>query len=340
MKVYEIEKGSDSLDGLKPAERPEPRPGQGEILVRMRATSINYRDQAVVTGHYFGGAVQHNTVPLSDGSGEVVEIGAGVTRFATGDRVAGTFFQGWSDGPMPAVFPTALGSPADGTLAEYVVFNQDDAVRVPDNLTFEEAAALPCAGVTAWHGLMVAGRPVQPGDTVLVLGTGGVSMLALQLAKAAGARVIGTSSSNKKLERAFALGLDEGINYKDFHAEWNEEVIRLTNGTGVDCVVEVGGVGTLMRSMLSVGAGGKIALIGVLSGFEGDTNPHVLMRKGGSLHGIFVGSRAMFEDLNRAIAINDIHPPIDRVFPFAEARQAYEYHRSQAHFGKVIISVD
>jgi len=340
MKVYEVEKGSESLDGLKRTERPEPRPGAGEILVRMRATSLNYRDQAVVTGKYFGGAVQHNTVPLSDGAGEVVEIGAGVTRFVVGDRVAGTFFQGWIDGPPLPVFPTALGSPADGTLAEYMVINQEDAVRIPGNLTFEEAAALPCAGVTAWHGLMAAGRPVQPGDTVLVLGTGGVSMLALQFAKAAGARVIGTSSSDKKLERAFALGLDEGINYKEFHAEWHEEVLRLTDGLGVDCVIEVGGVGTLMRSMLSVGPAGKVALIGVLSGFEGDTNPHVLMRKGGSLHGIFVGNRAMFEDMNRAIEVNDIHPPIDKVFPFDEARQAYEYQWSQAHFGKVIISVD
>lgn len=340
MKVYEIEKGSESLDGLKRTERPEPRPGPGEILVRMRATSLNYRDQAVVTGKYFGGAVQHNTVPLSDGAGEVVERGAGVTRFVVGDRVAGTFFRGWIDGPPLPVFPTALGSPADGTLAEYVVFNQEDAVHIPANLTFEEAAALPCAGVTAWHGLMVAGRPVQPGDTVLVLGTGGVSMLALQLARAAGARVIGTSSSDRKLERARALGLDEGINYRNLHGEWHEEVLRLTGGLGVDCVIEVGGVGTLMRSMLSVGPAGKIALIGVLAGFEGDTSPHVLMRKGGSLHGIFVGNRAMFEDMNRAIAINDIHPPIDKVFPFDEARQAYEYQWSQAHFGKVIISID
>jgi NADPH:quinone reductase-like Zn-dependent oxidoreductase len=340
MKVYELVKGCDSLEGMQQVERPTPRPGPGEILVRMRATSLNYRDQAVVSGHYFGGKVQRNTIPLSDGAGEVEEIGEGVTRFVTGDRVAGTFFQGWIEGPPRPVFPTALGSPADGTLAEYVVFNQDDAVRIPENLSFEEAAALPCAGVTAWHGLMVAGRPVQPGDTVLVLGTGGVSMLALQFAKATGARVIGTSSSDKKLERARVLGLDEGINYKDTHADWHEEVLRLTGGLGVDCVVEVGGVGTLMRSMLSVGPAGKIALIGVLSGFEGDTNPHVLMRKGGSLHGIFVGNRAMFEDMNRAIEINDIHPPIDKVFPFDEARQAFEYHMSQAHFGKVIISVD
>jgi NADPH:quinone reductase-like Zn-dependent oxidoreductase len=210
---------------------------------------------------------------------------------------------------------------------------------VPENLSFEEAATLPCAGVTAWNGLMVSGKPIQPGDTVLVLGTGGVSMMALQFAKAAGARVIGTSSSDEKLERARALGLDEGINYKEVHKNWDQEVLRLTDGIGVDCVIEVGGVGTLMRSMHSVGPGGKIALIGVLSGFEGDTNPHALMRKGGNLHGIFVGNRAMFEDMNSAIQVNDIHPVIDKVFPFEEAVQAYEYQRSQAHFGKVVISV-
>ena len=339
MRAYELVKGCDSLDGMKLVERPDPEPGRGEILVRIRAASINYRDQAVVTGHYFGGAVQRNTIPLSDGAGEVIGVGGGVTRFREGDRVAGTFFQGWDDGPPRYVFPTALGAPADGTLTELKVFNENDAVRIPDSLTFEEAAALPCAGVTAWNGLMVSGKPIKPGDTVLVLGTGGVSMLALQFAKAAGARVIGTSSSDEKLERARALGLDEGINYKKAHNNWDEEVLGLTGGIGVDCVVEVGGVGTLMRSMKSVAPGGKIALIGVLSGFEGDTNPHTLMRKGGNLHGIFVGNRAMFEEMNEAIEINGVKPPIDKVFPFEEARQAYEFHKSQAHFGKVIIAV-
>lgn len=339
MKAYELVKGCDSLDGMKLVERPDPEPGRGEILVRIRAASINYRDQAVVAGRYFGGAVQRNTIPLSDGAGEVIGVGGGVTRFREGDRVAGTFFQGWDDGPPRYVFPTALGAPADGTLTELKVFNENDAVRIPDSLTFEEAAALPCAGVTAWNGLMVSGKPIKPGDTVLVLGTGGVSMLALQFAKAAGARVIGTSSSDEKLERARALGLDEGINYKKDHNNWDEEVLGLTGGIGVDCVVEVGGVGTLMRSMKSVAPGGKIALIGVLSGFEGDTNPHTLMRKGGNLHGIFVGNRAMFEEMNEAIEINGVKPPIDKVFPFEEARQAYEFHKSQAHFGKVVISV-
>lgn len=338
MKAYEILKGSDSLDGLKQVECPDPEPGKGEILVRIRATSLNYRDQAVVTGNYFGGSVQRNTIPLSDGAGEVIGLGEGVTRFREGDRVAGTFFQGWHDGPPRYVFPTALGSPADGTLTELMVFNENDAVRIPENLSFEEAAALPCAGVTAWNGLMVTGNRIKPGDTVLVMGTGGVSMLALQFARAAGARVIGTSSSDEKLERARELGLDEGINYKT-HDNWDEEVLRLTGGIGVDCVVEVGGIGTLTRSMKSVAPGGKIALIGVLSGREGDNNPYTLLRKSASLHGIFVGNRAMFEEMNEAVEINNIKPPIDRVFPFDEARQAYEYQLSQAHFGKVIISV-
>lgn len=340
MKAYELVKGCDSLDGMKLVDRPDPEPGKGEILVRMRAASINYRDQAVVSGRYFGGSVQRETIPLSDGAGEVIGVGEGVTRFKEGDRVAGTFFQGWQEGPPRKVFPTALGAPADGTLTQLKVFDEGDAVKIPDSLSFEEAAALPCAGVTAWNGLMVTGNPIRPGDTVLVLGTGGVSMLALLFAKAAGARVIGTSSSDKKLERARALGLDEGLNYKKDHNNWDEEVLRLTDDVGVDCVVEVGGVGTLMRSMKSVGPGGKIALIGVLSGFEGDTNPHVLMRKGGSLHGIFVGNRVMFEDMNAAIEINGIKPPIDKVFGFGEAKEAFEYHQSQAHFGKVIISIE
>lgn len=338
MKAYELVEGCDSLEGMKPVERPDPEPGKGEILVRMRAASLNYRDQSVLTGNYYGGKVKRNTIPLSDGAGEVIGVGEGVTRFQEGDRIAGTFFQGWIEGPPRAVFPTALGAPADGTLAELKVFDEDDAVKIPSHLSFEEAAALPCAGVTAWNGLMVTGKPVQPGDTVLVLGTGGVSMLALQFAKAAGARVIGTSSSDDKLERARELGLDEGINYKSVE-NWDEGVRKLTGNLGVDCVVEVGGIGTLTRSMRSVGPGGKIALIGVLSGREGDTNPYTLMRKGAGLHGIFVGNRAMFEDMNRAMEINAIKPSIDKIFPFEEAKQAYKYHQSQAHFGKVIISV-
>jgi NADPH:quinone reductase-like Zn-dependent oxidoreductase len=336
MKTWVLKAGSENLDSLALIERDRPEPGPGQILVRIRACSLNYRDQAVVTGRYFGGKLQRDTVPLSDGAGEVVASGPGAERFRIGERVAGTFFENWIDGPPAAEPRPALGSPVDGTLTEFRLFNEHDVVAIPANLSFEEAATLPCAGVTAWNALMVTGR-VKPGDSVLCLGTGGVSMLALQIAKAAGARVIITSSSDEKLERARALGADDVINYRKT-PEWDQEVKRLTGGLGVDHIVEVGGTGTLARSFQSIGFKGGIYLIGVLT-TGGDTNPHPLMLRGASLHGIFVGNRAMFDQMNRAIAINGIQPVIDRVFPFAQAAEAYRYHQSQAHFGKVVITV-
>ncbi|HTR00423.1 MAG TPA: NAD(P)-dependent alcohol dehydrogenase [Candidatus Acidoferrum sp.] len=338
MKAYVIKAGSTTFDGLVQVERPKPSAGPGEILVEMRAASVNFRDLVIPLGKYFGGVVQSDLIPLSDGAGEVVAVGAGVTRFKIGDRVCGTFFRNWLDGPPGGADRPAIGSPVDGVLAEFVVFNQQDAVHMPANLTFIEAATLPCAGVTAWHALMVAGRPIKPGDNVLVLGTGGVSLQALQMAKATGARVLVTSSSDEKLQRAKKLGADGLINYKQ-HPEWHTEVMRQTNGVGADCVVEVGGAGTLKQSMLSLAYGGKIGLIGVLSGFQGDTNPHTMMLKGGSIHGIFVGNRAMFENMNRAIEVNDIHPVIDKVFTFSQAVEAYQYQLSQAHFGKVALTI-
>jgi NADPH:quinone reductase-like Zn-dependent oxidoreductase len=337
MKAYELQKGSQSLDSLLLVEREKPEPGPSQILVRIRATSLNYRDTLVVTGKYFGGVLPRNTIPLSDGAGEVVAAGSGVTRFKMGDRVAGTFFRGWIDGPPVPGPRVALGAPADGVLAEFVVFDQNDAVLAPENISFEQAATLPCAGVTAWNALMVSGK-VQPGDSVLVLGTGGVSIFALQFAKAAGARVIITSSSDEKLECARVLGAAEGINYRKT-PEWGKEVQKLTGGLGVDHVIEVGGAGTLAQSMQSVGLAGKIALIGVLTGFQGDTNPHPIMMKGASMNGIFVGNRAMFEKMNAAIAVNQIKPVVDKVFPFEKAADAYRYLQSGAHFGKVVIAV-
>lgn len=337
MKVYEVQKGSTSLEGLRRAERPEPQPGWHEVLIRVRAVSLNYRDHMVVIGRYMGGAVDRDMIPLSDGAGEVVAVGPGVTRFKTGDRVAGTFFQVWIDGPRTKFAP-ALGVPLDGMMAEYVALHEDGVVAIPASLSFEEASTLPCAGVTAWSALMVLGNRVKAGDTVLCLGTGGVSTHAMQFAKAAGASVIITSSSDDKLERARKLGAVAGINYKT-HPEWDKEVNRITGGRGVDHVVEVGGVGTLARSYQAIGFGGKIALIGFLGGQTGQQEPYALMMKGGSLVGIGVGSTAMFEEMNRAIEVNRIKPIVDRVFPFDQAAEALRCLATGDFFGKVVITV-
>lgn len=337
MKKYQLLKGSTDMSSLKLIECDQPKPVAGQVLIRMHATSLNYRDHAVVSGKYFGGVLQRDTVPLSDGAGEVIEVGPDVSRFKAGDRVVGNFFQGWIDGvPNPATI-NALGSPADGMLAEYVVLGQEGLVAVPEHLSYEEAATLPCAAVTAWNALMVSGS-LRAGHSVLALGTGGVSIFALQFAKMSGARTIITSSDDAKLERAKALGADTTINYKTI-PDWDQEVLKLTNGKGVDHVVEVGGAGTLARSFGSVGFRGQISLIGVLSGREGDTNPHPLMLKNACLMGIFVGSRTMFEQMNEAISINEMHPVVDKVFPFEEAADAFAYQLAAKHFGKVVIAV-
>ena len=336
MKAYEIVEGSTGLDGLTMTEREQPEPGSGQVLVKVHATSLNYRDLAVVSGQYFGGSVQHNTVPLSDGAGEVVAVGDDVERLKAGDRVAGTFFQVWVDGiPSPSI--AALGSPLDGMLAEYVVLDQEGLVMLPAHLSFEQGATLPCAAVTAWNALMFSGR-IKPGDTILALGTGGVSIFALQFARMCGAEVIITSSSDEKLARAEALGASAGINYKNT-PDWEQEVLKLTGGAGVDHVVEVGGAGTLAKSFASVGYRGQVSLIGVLSGHEGDTTPHALMLKAARLQGIFVGSRVMFEAMNRAIAVNEMVPVVDKVFAFDDAHDAYKFQQAGGHFGKIVISV-
>jgi len=338
MKAYVIKAGSTSFAGLVQQERAVPTPGSGEILVRMHAASLNYRDLAVPMGVYIGGPVPGDILPLSDGAGEVVATGESVSRFQVGDRVAGTFFRNCINSLPNPMTTAALGAGSvDGVLAEYVCFHENNAVKIPENLRYKEAATLPCAGVTAWNALMVAGRPIKAGDTVLLLGTGGVSLQALRLARAAGARVIITSSSDAKLQRARDLGADLLINYKHT-PDWDKEVMSLTHGQGADCVVEVGGAGTLAKSMRSLAQGGKISLIGVLTR-EGDTNPHTLMLKAGSMHGIFVGNRVMFEDMNRAIEVNGIHPVIDREFGFDEVLESFSYMQSQAHFGKIVITM-
>jgi NADPH:quinone reductase-like Zn-dependent oxidoreductase len=336
MRVYEVQKGATTIEGLRQADRPEPKPGWHQVLIRVRATSLNYRDQMVVTGNYFGGPVSRNLVPLSDGAGEVAAVGEGVTRFKTGDRVCGTFFQTWISGPMTERHP-ALGSPLDGTLAEYIVLHEDGVVAMPATLSFEEAATLPCAAVTAWNALMMSGKPVKPGDTVLCLGTGGVSMAGLLFARAAGARVLITSSNDEKIKRAQALGASDGVNYKRT-PEWQKEVIQITGGRGVDHILENGGAGSLNQSFEACAFGGKVTLIGFLAG-PGNINPTILMMKSGSMIGIGVGSRVMFEDMNRAIEVNKIKPVVDRVYPFDKAADAFRCQAAGDFIGKVVITV-
>jgi NADPH:quinone reductase-like Zn-dependent oxidoreductase len=336
MKAYEIPKAVTKLEDLRRVERPDPQPGPSDVLVRLRACALNYRDHAIIAGNYRYG-LDHDTIPCSDGAGVVVAVGANVTRFKPGDRVIPTFFQVWIDGAPPKN-RAALGAPLDGTLAEFLSLHEDGWVAMPPSLSFEEAATLPCAGATAWNALMAAGTRIKPGDTVLCLGTGGVSMFALQFARAAGARVIVTSSSDSKIERARALGASDGVNYKT-HPDWEKEVLALCDGRGVDCIIENGGIGTLARSFACVGYSGKISLIGVLAGRDGNANPHDLMFKNASLIGIGVGSRALLEQLIKAIEVNRIKPVIEKVFPFDQAAEAFRLQASGNFLGKIAISV-
>ena len=335
MKLFRFPQAA-GIDTLDLQDAPVPTPGRGQILVKMRAASLNYRDLNVAAGRAARGTVPPNLIPLSDGAGEVAALGPDVTRVAVGDRVAGLFMQNWLGGEMePYHVESSRGGAIDGVLAEYVLFDQDGVVHLPAHLSFEEGATLPCAGVTAWNALYAA-RPLGLGETVLILGTGGVSIFALQFAKAAGARVIATSSSDDKLAKARALGASDGINYRQ-HPEWQEQVMALTGGRGVDHVVEVGGAGTLARSVEAARIGGQVHLIGVLTG--GEINPTPILRRNTRLRGIYVGSRQMFEAMNRAIALHEIKPVIDRVFDFGDAKAAYHHLKGQTHVGKVVIRI-
>ncbi len=336
MRIYRIH-DFVGLDAYRREELPKPTPRPGQALVRVRATSLNYRDLLVAKGLY-SRSLPLPLIPLSDGVGEVVEVGPGVTRVKLGDRVAAIFMQTWIEGaPTEEKAKSALGGAIDGVLSEFVALSQEGLVPVPDHLSFEEAATLPCAAVTAWHALFGEGPPTKPGDTLLVQGTGGVSLFALQFARMAGARVIATSSSDEKLERARQLGASDGINYKST-PEWDKRVRELTGGVGVDRVIEVGGAGTLPMSLRAVRMGGRICQIGILSG-AGEVNPIPILMKNVCVQGIFVGSRAMFEDMNRAIAVNQLRPIVDRVFDFEEAGAALRYLDSGVHFGKIVIRV-
>jgi NADPH:quinone reductase-like Zn-dependent oxidoreductase len=331
MKVVEL--ATFTIDSLTIADRPEPRPRPGEVLIRVRACSLNYRDLLILKGLY-NKKLPLPLVPLSDGAGEVAGVGEGVTRVKVGDRVAGCFMPAWVEGDVTdAKAKSALGGGGNGMLAEYVVLPAEGVVRYPDHLSAEEAATLPCAAVTAWHALVTEGG-LKAGDVVLTQGTGGVSVFAVQFARLQGARVIATSSSDAKLARVLQLGASDGVNYKTT-PEWGGKARELT-GAGVDHVVEVGGAGTLPESLRAVRPGGRISLIGVLSG-AGQFNPTPVLMKNLRVQGIFVGSREMFEAMNRAVALHKLRPVVDRAFPMTEAREALRYLESGSHFGKVVI---
>jgi NADPH:quinone reductase-like Zn-dependent oxidoreductase len=336
MRALEI-RGGFGLDNLALAERPDPRPGAGQVLVRLRAAALNYRDLLTVEGKY-NPKQKLPLIPCSDGAGEVVEAGEGVTRVQPGDRVCGLFAQRWIAGaPTRERLRSTLGGPLDGTLAELAVFDQEGVVKVPGHLSDEEAATLPCAAVTAWSALVTEGG-VTAGDTVLVQGTGGVSLFALQLARLLGARVIATSSQDEKLARVREMGAAEGINYREV-PEWGKRAKELTGGSGVDHVVEVGGAGTLQQSLQAVRFGGTISLIGNLAGTKTEILlTHIFMQKI-RLNGILVGHRESFEAMNRAIACHGLRPVIDRVFPLEDARAAFDHMAAGEHFGKIVVRI-
>jgi NADPH:quinone reductase-like Zn-dependent oxidoreductase len=338
MKAWKLERYGSPKD-LALVDSATPAPGAGEVLVRIRAVSLNYRDLINLETARPGNLVPP-VVPCSDGAGEVVAVGTGVTAWQAGDRVAGTFFQEWLTGPFAMIYHAgALGGSAPGMLAQEVMLSAEGLVRLPEHLSFEEGACLPCAAVTAWQALFRRGG-LQAGAKVLALGTGGVSVFALQLATAAGAEVFITSSSDAKLDRARQMGAAHTVNYRTT-PEWGKEVWRLTAKRGVDHVVEVGGPGTLGQSLSTVAPGGQVALIGVLTGFDPpDASLFPLVARNARLDGIYVGSREDFEALNAFLTEHRIKPVIDRVFEFAEAPAAFDHLRSGAHFGKVVVRVD
>lgn len=334
MRAYEIV-SDGGVDALALNERQSPQPETGEILVGVRASSINYRDLSTIENPIPRGII-FPCIPNSDGAGEVISVGAGVTRFKNGDRVAGCFFQNWPDGRISAeAMASAMGGAIDGILAEKVVLSEAGTVHIPANMSFEEASTLPCAGLTAWNCLVEQGG-LKPGHTALFLGTGGVSIFGLQIAKMIGARVIITSSSDEKLERAKGLGADELINYRR-NSNWEAQVLEITNGSGVDVTIETGGGGTLEKTIEATRIGGTISLIGVLT--SGMINPTTVMRKSIRLQGVYVGNRRMFEDMIAAFTLNQIHPVIDQIFDFEDARSGFYAMRAAEHFGKLIVRI-
>jgi NADPH:quinone reductase-like Zn-dependent oxidoreductase len=334
MRVWQIP--SFGIDSLEFVERPTPQPGPGEVLVRIRAASFNFRDLMIVKGSY-NPRLRVPRIPCSDGAGEVASIGENASRWKVGDRVAAIFMQNWLDGPpAPAKTKGALGGDIDGMLAEYVVLKETGLVSIPDGLSFEEAATLPCAAVTAWNAL--AAGNLKPDSTILVQGTGGVSIFALQFAKARGLRVLGISSSAAKLDRASDLGLDEGFDYGE-NSEWDQWVLDETGGNGVDLVVEVGGAGTLPRSLRALKMGGVIAQIGVLSGPAEHISIPTILHNQVRIQGIYVGSRHDFEEMNKTVASSGLHPVLE-CHPWTKAREVLHHMQSASHFGKLVVRIE
>jgi NADPH:quinone reductase-like Zn-dependent oxidoreductase len=335
LRVFELYQ-EEGFDALQLVDRPRPDIAAGSVRVRVRAVSLNYRDLMVARGSK---KRARRIVPVSDGAGDVIEVGSGVQRLAIGDRVAAAFFPTWVDGPFAEEHHgSALGGSVDGMLAEEVVLPERAWVKIPSSYSFEQASTLPCAGVTAWHALFEAAT-VTPATTVLVQGGGGVSTFALQLARAAGASVIATSSSSDKRSRLEQMGAATTIDYTA-DARWGETARAAAAGGGVDLVVEVGGAGTFDQSVASLRYGGHMSLLGILAGTQGPINTYAIFHKNIRIRGVYVGSVAMFERLVRVLERSRVEPVIDRVFPFQDARAAYEYLASGAHFGKVVIKVD
>lgn len=338
MKAYVLKEPGKGLKAWSRTDLPEPTPGAGEVLVRLHAASLNFRDLMIARGQYPLKGLKAGLIPLSDGAGEVLAVGDKVGRFKPGDRVTAAFHQGWLAGPMdPTGGATALGGAVNGTLCEKAVFPKSGLLAVPAHLSYEEAAALPCAAVTAWNALMECPAPLKPGSTLLIQGSGGVSVFALQFAKQAGLKVIGTSSSDEKLARLKSLGLDYGINYIK-NPDWQDEARKASGGAGVDHVVEVAG-STLTRSLAAVRTGGAVILIGGLAGFEAHIPLSALRMSRARLQSISVGSVAMFEAMNRAIEAAGLKPVLDEVFPFDRAQDALAKLESGKHFGKIVIRI-